>query len=208
SDGLGPGVGTFFYHHNLINSSAVVTDANGIEVSRMVYLPFGELAQDNSVGNDVVTDKYTGQESDGETGLYYYNARYYDPMVGRFLSADPIVANAFDGQAFNRYTYTRNNPITSTDPSGLCPPNTPTSLCYGTPDDSGGWLGSLIGAAGWLFGFSWLGGGSRNNGPSGPKPWTPPHIAPGTPSTPLQVDQSSSGNPNGTLNRGLTINEI
>src|SRR5262249_38396122 len=50
--------------------------------------------------------------------------------------------------------------------------------------------------------FNWL-GGSNNGAPHAPKGWTPPHIAPGTPSTPLQVDQSSSGNPNGTLSRGF-----
>jgi RHS repeat-associated protein len=65
-----------------------------------------------------VTSKFTGQEWDAETGLYYYGARYYQPALGRFLSADSIVPSATDSQAFNRYAYARDNPITYTDPTG------------------------------------------------------------------------------------------
>ena len=114
----GPPPGTYFYHRNHINSSSVVTDYLGAEVSRYVYLPFGELSQANSTGLDTATRKYTGQEHDEETGLYYYNARYYDPAIGRFLSPDTVVPSVSDGQAFNRYSYVRNNPIIYTDPSG------------------------------------------------------------------------------------------
>jgi RHS repeat-associated protein len=114
----GPGVGLFYYHRNHLNSSSVVTDASGAEVSRMVYLPFGELSQANSSGNDKVTSKFTGQEWDAETGLYYYGARYYHPAIGRFLSPDSIVPSATDAQAFNRYAYARDNPITYVDPTG------------------------------------------------------------------------------------------
>lgn len=48
--------------------------------------------------------KYTGQEFDAETGLYYYNARYYNPVLGRFISADTIVPDPSDPQALNRYS--------------------------------------------------------------------------------------------------------
>lgn len=84
----------------------------------MVYLPFGEVSQPNSWGNDSVTSKFTGQEYDAETGLYNYGARYYDPAIGRFVSADTIVPNVTDAQAFNRYAYARDNPIIYTDPTG------------------------------------------------------------------------------------------
>lgn len=72
---------------------------------------------------------YTGREYDSETGLYYYRARYYDPMVGRFISRDPL--GFFDGPnryayvdsvgkpQTNLYAYTDNNPINFTDPLGL-----------------------------------------------------------------------------------------
>ena len=58
---------------------------------------------------------YTGREWDKETGLYYYRARYYDPMEGRFISKDPI---GFKG-GINLYGYVDNNPINRTDPEGL-----------------------------------------------------------------------------------------
>jgi RHS repeat-associated protein len=84
----------------------------------MVYLPFGEISQPNSWGNDTVTSKFTGQEYDAETGLYNFGARYYDPAIGRFVSADNIVPSVTDSQSFNRYTYARDNPIIYTDPTG------------------------------------------------------------------------------------------
>ncbi len=64
------------------------------------------------------TDKlFTGQRLD-DTGLYYYNARYYDPGIGRFISADTIVPNPMNPQSLNRYTYCLNNPLKYVDPSG------------------------------------------------------------------------------------------
>lgn len=56
----------------------------------------------------------TGREWDKETGLYYYRARYYDPMEGRFVSKDPI---GFKG-GINLYNYTDSNPVNRTDPTG------------------------------------------------------------------------------------------
>ncbi len=61
-----------------------------------------------------------GQTHDGSTGLMHYNARYYDPLVGRFISADTIVPNPANPQDLNRYTYVRNNPVRYTDPTGHC----------------------------------------------------------------------------------------
>ena len=114
----GPAVGTYYYHSNHIQSTSVVTDASGNEVTRMVYLPYGEISPANSAGADTVTAKYTGQEYDDSFGLYYYNARYYDPALGRFLSPDPIVSDPGNLQSFNRYSYVLNNPIKYIDPTG------------------------------------------------------------------------------------------
>ncbi len=61
--------------------------------------------------------KFTGQRLDG-TGLYYYGARYYDPNIGRFISADSIVPDPMNPQSLNRYSYCLNNPLKYTDPSG------------------------------------------------------------------------------------------
>ena len=62
--------------------------------------------------------KYTGQEWDSETGLYYYGARHYNPVVGRFISGDTVVSDPNDPQSLNRYSYTLDNPLKYTDPDG------------------------------------------------------------------------------------------
>ena len=65
--------------------------------------------------------KRQGQIEDRTTGLSFYNARYFDPTIGRFVSPDTIIPDPSDGQDFNRYTYVRNNPINLNDPTGNCP---------------------------------------------------------------------------------------
>ena len=70
-----------------------------------------------STGN-LNTDKlFTGQRLD-QTGLYFYNARYYDAEIGRFISADSIVPDWTNPQSLNRYSYCLNNPLRYVDPSG------------------------------------------------------------------------------------------
>jgi RHS repeat-associated protein len=56
--------------------------------------------------------------NDPETGLVYMQARYYDPVVGRFLSIDPTMSAAGNTFNFNRYDYANNNPIANVDPNG------------------------------------------------------------------------------------------
>jgi len=85
---------------------------------------FGQAAQPSNY-------LFTGKELDS-SGLYYYGARYYDPLIGRFITADPTIARPYDSQDLNRYSYCRNNPLIYIDPSGLS------------------WLGDLIGA---IIGF-------------------------------------------------------
>ena len=64
------------------------------------------------------TDRtYTGQKQDG-TGLLYYNARYYDPSLGIFLSPDTLVPDAGRVVDYNRFLYVRGNPLKYNDPSG------------------------------------------------------------------------------------------
>ena len=66
------------------------------------------------------TDRtFTGQKSDG-TGLLYYNARYYDPALGMFLSPDTVVPDASAVIDYNRFMYARGNPLKYADPSGHC----------------------------------------------------------------------------------------
>ena len=59
-----------------------------------------------------------GQEYAPESSLYYYNARYYDPSIGVFTTADTMIPSSTDPMAYNRYMYVRGNPIIYTDPTG------------------------------------------------------------------------------------------
>src|SRR5258708_24127390 len=76
---------------------------------------FGKLTA--STGSLVNPFRYTARESDTETGLYYYRARYYDPAAGRFTGEDPI---GFDA-GVNFFAYLRNIPTNWTDPFRLRP---------------------------------------------------------------------------------------
>jgi RHS repeat-associated protein len=92
-----------------------MTDANGSQIGNTVkYLPFGQARATVNVPTDKL---FTGQRLD-QTGLYYYNARYYDPTIGRFISADSIIPHPANPQSFNRYSYCLNNPLKYIDPSG------------------------------------------------------------------------------------------
>jgi len=111
---------TSYYHTDHLGSSNVITDENGDLQSHFEYLPYGKTSRDERpINSDSRTNDYrfTGKELD-TSGLYYYGARYYDPEIGRFITADSIVQNPLDPQTLNRYTYCRNNPLIYTDPTG------------------------------------------------------------------------------------------
>ena len=103
-----------FVHQDHLGSTILITDSTGKLISKQVYYPFGETRNEVSeVGYQVTNRQYTGQVSDqDETGLYYYNARYYNPAIAKFTQAD----TANDQR--NRYAYVANNPIRLVDPSG------------------------------------------------------------------------------------------
>ncbi|MGE0477197.1 MAG: FG-GAP-like repeat-containing protein, partial [Nitrospirales bacterium] len=107
---------TSYFHPDHLGSTSLLTNSSGVKEEDVVYYPFGETYTNTGTAN--VAYKYTGKELDSSTGLYFYEARYYDAVLGRFISADTIVPNATDPQAFNRYTYANNNPILYNDPTG------------------------------------------------------------------------------------------
>lgn len=108
--------GTRYFTNDHLGSAALMTDTIGKQVQSMSYLPFGGTFQ--TTGSKTTNWRYTGQRQDDSTGLYYYNARYYDPTIGRFLTPDSIVQSPYDPQFLNRYAYCRNNPINLVDPTG------------------------------------------------------------------------------------------
>ncbi len=107
-----------YYHSEHLGSSSVITDSIGLQVEHYEYTPYGTIAvYDVSRPSPLVHHKFTGKELDS-TGLYFYGARYYDPEIGRFITADTIVQAPFNPQTLNRYSYCGNNPINYVDPTG------------------------------------------------------------------------------------------
>ena len=92
-------------------STDVITDSSGNIVWDGDYEAFGSVVRSN--GTIRFDASYTGKEFDTDTGLYYFNARWYDPTLGRFITEDP----ARDGA--NWFAYVGNNPMSRIDPTGL-----------------------------------------------------------------------------------------
>jgi RHS repeat-associated protein len=107
-----------YYHPDNLNSTAIQTDQNGNEIQNYGYSPFGQSRYTQSSTVFKVSRRYTGQVLDEDTGLYYYNARYYDPLLARFTQPDDIISDLSDPQTYNRYAYCVDNPLRYTDPSG------------------------------------------------------------------------------------------
>uniref|UniRef100_UPI003D7572AD RHS repeat domain-containing protein n=1 Tax=Streptomyces sp. bgisy027 TaxID=3413770 RepID=UPI003D7572AD len=89
-----------------------------LAITRRKQLPFGELRSEQ-IETIPGTRGFVGGTSD-PTGLVHLGAREYDPTLGRFLSVDPVIDLDYPAQ-MNAYSYAHNNPVTKSDPSGLCP---------------------------------------------------------------------------------------
>ena len=76
------------------------------------------MAAWTAIGNSV-RKGFTEHEHLDNLGIIHMNGRVYDPIIGRFLSADPFIPNPMSTQSFNRYSYVENAPLTFTDPSGF-----------------------------------------------------------------------------------------
>jgi RHS repeat-associated protein len=94
---------TYFYHTDYLGSVRMISDVTGTVVWEDRYEPFGEdEAQSGSIEN---TYKFTGKGKDPDTGLFYFNARWYDPDLDRFINEDPLWGSIFDPQSLNRFAY-------------------------------------------------------------------------------------------------------
>jgi len=111
-----------YIHTDALGTPIAVTDASGNLIETSEYEPYGKLL------NRPLTDGpgFTGHVQDAATGLTYMQQRYYDPVVGRFLSVDPVAAMLDFVVLFNRYKYSDNNPYSFSDPNGMC---TGTHVC-------------------------------------------------------------------------------
>ena len=111
--GKNKGGNVTFIHSDFLGSSKVHSKSNNILIDAQDYRPFGESDNTESgLG-------YTGHKYDDELGLNYMQARYYDPVIGRFYSNDPVGYTPKNPvMSFNRYLYVNNNPYKYTDPNG------------------------------------------------------------------------------------------
>ncbi len=107
----------FFYQYDIRGSVTNVVDSDAKRVKGYEYDDFGKPKEvgDKTIENDV---KFTGAVHDASTGLHYMNARYYNSDTGRFLSQDTYSGSPNDPWTQHLYTYTSNNPVNYTDPTG------------------------------------------------------------------------------------------
>ena len=101
-----------FIHPNHLNSPQVLTTAGGAVIGRMTYRPFGERYGANASG--LVTRGFLGERVDDETGLVFQRVRYFDPVIGRYTSADPASVLQ-PNVGINRYSFASNDPINYQD---------------------------------------------------------------------------------------------
>ncbi|NLW48735.1 MAG: hypothetical protein GXY86_15585 [Firmicutes bacterium] len=107
----------FYYHNDHLGSALAVTDQYGNKVVERDFTPFGERINTDVYDDeprDIEEDEsgFTGKDWDEDVGLYYYNARWYDPGVGRFISEDSVADDP------NLYGYCGGNPVNNIDPTG------------------------------------------------------------------------------------------
>jgi RHS repeat-associated protein len=117
-----------WWHRDQLGSVATVTDATYSIVQRMSYDPFGkrrtiagsyDAAGTLSYDHPGTTDRgFTGHEHLDDVGIVHMNGRLYNPLIGRFMQADPLIMDPSWIQNLNRYSYVANNPLNAVDPSG------------------------------------------------------------------------------------------
>ncbi|PUB78718.1 MAG: hypothetical protein DBO99_05960 [gamma proteobacterium symbiont of Ctena orbiculata] len=118
-----------FLHTNLVHSTMLVTDENGYGSHQYEYLPFGEIVGQLGDEPDGGSDSFVafnGKEFDLDNYLYFFGKRYYHPLAGRWLSADPLDQLTLEKSlklpiAQNFFTFGLNNPISFRDPDGAAP---------------------------------------------------------------------------------------
>ena len=106
---------TFFYHSDHLGSTSYITDSKGNITQYDAYLPYGELLVDEHSSSEDMPYKFNGKEMDAETGLYYYGARYLNPVTCLWYGVDPLAEKY---KEIGSYVYCADNPINLFDPDG------------------------------------------------------------------------------------------
>ena len=116
--------GMYYFHNDHLGSPWLITDASGNEVQRLNFNAWGRRRDATNWDNysdlpEMKFDRgFTGHEHLEMFGLINVNARLYDPVLGRFLSPDPVIQIPEFTQSYNGYSYALNNPMSYTDPNG------------------------------------------------------------------------------------------
>jgi RHS repeat-associated protein len=107
-----------YVHTDMLGSPVAKTNAARTVTGRTRYEPYGATVAGSTNPTAI---GFTGHVNDADTGLVYMQQRYMDPIIGRFLSVDPVTTDAITGGHFNRYTYADNKPYKYVDPDGRSP---------------------------------------------------------------------------------------
>jgi RHS repeat-associated protein len=107
-----------YLHRDHLGPNRAITDATGTEIESAIYKPFGEQTETLSPANLTPESKgWIGLRYDADARLQYLNARYYDPVLGMFLQPDWFEVLQ-PGVGTNRFSYSFNDPVNMSDPSG------------------------------------------------------------------------------------------
>ena len=98
-----------------LGTGMVLVDESGNRVRHQVFTPFGGMHAETGANFRTF---YAGHRRDEDSGMYYMQARWYDPGSGRFLSTDPMIRTTLVPQSVNPYSYAENNPVNGVDPTG------------------------------------------------------------------------------------------
>jgi RHS repeat-associated protein len=109
-----------YFHNDLSGNPVLATDAKGDVVWKENYQPYGAAQQNDPKGKGNHLG-FAGKPYERNVGLSYMGARYYDPLIGRFMGVDPQGFEERNEQSFNRYAYANNNPLRYVDPDGHSP---------------------------------------------------------------------------------------
>lgn len=132
--GASTGTVNYLLGDHLGSQALTLTSAGGrlATNTELRYMPYGVARY--TAGTTPTSFNFTGQRKDSGSGLLFYNARWYDPYLNRWIQPDTIIPNPGDPQSLNRYSYAANNPVKYRDPSGHIP-------CYGDGPDECSWAG-------------------------------------------------------------------
>ena len=107
-----------YFQNNQVGNNALVLDGQGNLVARYAYQPYG-LPAGSAAANDPGERRFQTHPWDADPKVYDFGARFYDPVLARFLSADDRAADElFKQDSLNRYALSTNNPVTLIDPTG------------------------------------------------------------------------------------------